>query len=65
MRAISYLQDVVVIESGCDCDLLRNDHGILKKFIRDVVKLFSVPYWGLKKDVANDRRLKRTLRDHK
>ena len=64
MRAISYLQDVVVIESGCDRDFLCNDHRILKKFIRDIVKLLPVPCRGSSKDDANDRYIKRTLRDH-
>ena len=55
MRATSYLQDVVVVESGRDRDFLRNDHRILKKFIWDVVKLLPVPCRGSSKDDANDR----------
>ena len=41
---ILHLQDVVVLKSGGNGDLLRNNHRILKIFIRDVVELLAMPY---------------------
>lgn len=40
----SYLQDVIVFESRCDSDLLRDNQRILEIFIRDVVKFLAMPY---------------------
>ena len=62
----SYLQDVVVLESRCHCNLLRNNQRILEIFIRNVVKLLAVVYHQQKYERydANDQKSKPTLRDH-
>ena len=44
----SHLQYVVILKSGCDSDLLRNNQGILEILIRDVVELLAMPYRGRK-----------------
>jgi len=40
----SYLQDVVIIKSGCDGDLLCDNQGILEILIWDIVELLAMPY---------------------
>jgi len=43
-RVNSYLQDVVIVKSGCDGDLLRDNQGILEILIWDIVELLAMPY---------------------
>ena len=43
-RVNSYLEDVVVLESGRDGNFLRDNKRILEIFVRDVVKLLAMVY---------------------
>lgn len=42
-RLIPCLQDIVILKSGCDGDLLRNNQRILEILVWDIVELLAVP----------------------
>jgi hypothetical protein len=43
-RVRSCLEDVVILKSGCDGDLLRNNQRILEIPVWDIVELLAMPY---------------------
>jgi hypothetical protein len=60
-REGSYLQDVVVLESRCHRDFLRNNQGVLEVLIRNIVKLLSVVY--RKRDESVSRVITETIEE--